>query len=76
MLAALIFSGVNAIDTRFFVLVHWVPAVNDSNRFHGSRRHLGWGEGGGGRVAAKVAANVWEIVQLSSLVTSQLYLEF
>ena len=36
--------------------------------FQGFRRHLG-----GGAVAAKITANVWEIVQLSNLVTPLLY---
>ena len=36
--------------------------------FHGFRRHLGWGS-----VAAKITANLWEIVQLSNLVTPLLY---
>ena len=39
-----------------------------SRPFHGFRRHLGWGS-----VAAKITANVWEIVQLSNLVTPLLY---
>ena len=36
--------------------------------FQGFRRHLG-----GGAVAVKITANVWEIVQLSNLVTPLLY---
>ena len=36
--------------------------------FHGFRRHLGWES-----VTAKITANVWEIVQLSNLVTPLLY---
>ena len=38
--------------------------------FQGFRRHLG-----GDAVAAKITANVWEIVQLSNLVTPLLYNE-
>ena len=42
---------------------------NCGNRpFQGLRRHLG-----GGAVAAKITANVWEIIQLSNLVTPLLY---
>ena len=41
----------------------------DFNRpFQGFRRHPGWGV-----VTAKIPANVWEIVQLSNLVTQLLY---
>ena len=35
---------------------------------HGFRRHLGCGE-----VAAKITVNVWEILQLSTLITPQLH---
>ena len=41
---------------------------HDNRPFQGFRRHLG-----GGAVAAKITANVWEIVQLSNLVTPLLY---
>ena len=40
--------------------------VIDRSKVNG--RHLG-----GGAVAAKITANVWEIVQLSNLVTPLLY---
>ena len=42
--------------------------VRINRPFQGFRRHLG-----GGAVAAKIIANVWEIVQLSNLVTPLLY---
>ena len=38
---------------------------------HGFRRHLGCGA-----VAAKISANVWEILQLSTLITPQLQVQF
>ena len=38
---------------------------------HGFRRHLGCGA-----VAAKITANVWEILQLSTLITPQLHVQF
>ena len=38
---------------------------------HGFRRHLGCGA-----VTAKITANVWDIVQLSTSITLQLYIGF
>ena len=38
---------------------------------HGFRRHLGCGA-----VAAKITANVWKILQLSTLITPQLHVQF
>ena len=38
--------------------------LSNNRPIHGFRRHLGWGS-----VAAKITSNVWEIVQLSNLVT-------
>ena len=38
---------------------------------HGFRRHLGCGA-----VAAKITVNVWDIVQLSTPITPQLYIGF
>ena len=46
-----------------------VRIINPFNRpFQGFCHHLG-----GDAVAAKITANVWEIVQLSNLVTPLLY---
>ena len=38
---------------------------------HGFRRHLGCGA-----VAAKIIANIWEILQLSTVITPQLHVQF
>ena len=43
-------------------------ATKYNRPFHGFRCHLEWGS-----VATKITANVWEIVQLSNLVTPLLY---
>ena len=46
------------------------PSV--TNRpLHGFRRHLGCGA-----VAGKITANVWEILQLSTLIIPQLHVQF
>ena len=42
-----------------------------NSRFRGNPRHLGRGA-----VAANVAANVWETVQFSNLITQTLYIRF
>ena len=44
---------------------------SDNRPLHGFRRHLGCGA-----VAAKITANVWDIVQLSTSITPQLYIGF
>ena len=46
--------------------------VNRDNRpLHGFRRHLGCGA-----FAANFTANVWKILQISTLITSQLHVGF
>ena len=45
--------------------------VRFNRPLHGFRRHLGCGA-----VAAKITANVWEILQLSTLITPQLHVQF
>ena len=52
----------------------YVPAWAQTSCYrplHGFRRHLGCGA-----VAAKVTANVWDDVQLSTPITPQLYIGF
>ena len=45
--------------------------VFNNRPLHGFRRHLGCGA-----VAAKITANVWKILQLSTLVTPQVHVGF
>ena len=45
--------------------------MHTNRPLHGFRRHLECGA-----VAAKIAANVWDIVQLPMLITLQLYIGF
>ena len=51
---------------------NWTTRSPVANRpLHGFRRHLGCGA-----VAAKITAYVWEIIQLSTLITPQLHVQF
>ena len=49
-------------------IFHLSPVFSFELVQHGFRRHLGWES-----VAAKITANIWEIVQLSNFVTLLLY---
>ena len=61
---AIIFHNYQNLLACFYFFHH----IYLDRPFHGFRRHLGWGS-----VAAKISAHVWEIVQLSNLVTPLLY---
>ena len=60
-----IFIASSHPDNHFSVTDRW------NRPLHGFRRHLGCGA-----VAAKITANIWDIVYLSTPITPQLYIGF
>ena len=67
-LHAFFFIGTSKLWPSLVALAQFQPQLLLNRPFHGFRCHLGWGS-----VAAKITVNVWEIVQLSNLVTPLLY---
>ena len=45
--------------------------ISENRPLHGFHRHLGYGA-----LAAKITVNVWDIIQLSTLITPQLLSDF
>ena len=78
-------KGVNKLFTQNGIRLHYYKflvvmiefrflkrlSAGKNRPLHGFRRHLGCGA-----VAAKITANIWKILQLSTVIISQLHVQF